>query len=451
MSLRYFGTDGIRGAWGGPVLHEAFARRCGHALGSFLKKHNPTKPITVVIGRDTRPSGEVIEGCLSEGLCTRDIHVVLLGVVPTPAISLVVRELHADLGVTITASHNPASDNGIKLFDNRGLKFTPEAEAEIETFIEEQPEEAEKSVHPSCGYAHDGRGVYINTMKSLLHVNCIEGWKIVLDTANGATAETSPAVLTHFGAELVRLGDAPDGGNINDGVGSEHPDKLAAAVRREGARLGIAHDGDGDRLVVCDEAGEIVKGDELLGILALHALGQKQLRHDTLVATVQSNFGLDKTLEAAGGRVERVAVGDRNVLWRLITMDGNLGGENSGHVIFRDVGPAGDGLLAAIKLIEVMLETGQPLSELKEAVTLFPQGTKNLPVAEKLPIDQCAALQTAMSELHEQFEDNGRFLVRYSGTEPKLRLLVEAADPAEVTRGLDKLVEAAKVDLEVIV
>ncbi|MGE9293162.1 MAG: phosphoglucosamine mutase, partial [Puniceicoccales bacterium] len=399
---------------------------------------------------DTRASGEEIEAGLCGGLCTNGIHVMLLGVVPTPAVSQVVRDLQADLGVAITASHNPATDNGIKLFDNRGLKFSVEAEAEIEGFIAEQTSKPEDANIFTCGYPYDGQGVYINTLKSQLHQHCIRDWKIVLDTANGATAETSPAVLRHFGAELVSIGDSPDGTNINAGVGSEHPDRLAEAVRREKARLGIAHDGDGDRLVVCDETGSVVDGDQLLGILALAALREGTLVHNTLVATVQSNFGLDKTLSKAGGRVERVAVGDRNVLLRMRALGCNLGGENSGHIIQRDISVAGDGLLAAVRLIAVMLRTGKPLSALRQEVELFPQATKNLRVAEKIPLEECPALSEAMKRLDEEFGQEGRQLVRYSGTEPKLRLLVEAADEASSQKGLELLIEAAKTDLEVI-
>jgi phosphoglucosamine mutase len=432
------------------VLNEVFVHHCGFALAHFLKKHNPSKPITVVIGRDTRASGEEIESGLCGGLCTNGVHVMLLGVVPTPAVSQVVRELHADLGIAITASHNPAADNGIKLFDNRGLKFAVEAEAEIEGFIAEQVSEEGPVTTYTCGYPYDGKGVYTNTLKSLLHQHCIRGWKIVLDTANGATTETSPAVLAHFGAEIVALGNAPDGTNINAGVGSEHPAKLAETVRREKARLGLAHDGDGDRLVVCDEQGEIVDGDQLLGILALAALRKGTLAHNTLVATVQSNFGLDKTLAQAGGKVERVGVGDRNVLLRMRALGCNLGGENSGHIIQRDFSVSGDGLLAAVRLIAVMLETGKPLSELRREVVLFPQVTKNLRVAQKLPLEECPALSAAMKQLSEQLGQEGRQLVRYSGTEPKLRLLVEAADPEASRQGLELLIEAAKKDLEVI-
>ena len=450
MSLRYFGTDGIRGAYGGPVLNEAFVHHCGFALAYFLKKHNPSKPITVVIGRDTRASGEEIESGLCGGLCTNGIHVMLLEVVPTPAVSQVVRELHADLGIAITASHNPAKDNGIKLFDNRGLKFTAEAEAEIEGFIEQQVAEADAIKTYTCGYPYDGKGVYINTIKSRLHQHCIRGWKIVLDTANGATTETSPAVLRHFGAEIISMGDSPDGTNINDGVGSENPDKLAQAVRKHKAKLGIAHDGDGDRLVVCDEKGDIVDGDQLLGILALAALREGTLAKETLVTTIQSNFGLDKTLLNAGGKTERVGVGDRNVLLRMRALGCNLGGENSGHIIQRDYSVSGDGLLAAVRLISIMLKTGQPLSALRQEITLFPQRTQNLCVERKIPLDECPELSAAMKRLDEQFGQDGRQLVRYSGTEPKIRLLVEAADAEMSQKGLDLLVEAAKKDLEVI-
>ncbi|MEM8550296.1 MAG: phosphoglucosamine mutase, partial [Verrucomicrobiota bacterium] len=349
----------------------------------------------------------------------------------------------------ITASHNPAPDNGFKLFDNRGLKFTLKAEKEIETFIEAQGEPGDIA-DQACGYDYDGRNVYINTMKSQLHQHAIQGWKIVLDTANGATYQTSPEVLSHFGADLVIIGDQPDGSNINDGVGSENPKSLGQAVVREKAVMGIAHDGDGDRLVLCDEAGAVVDGDQLLGIIALHALRKGKLNKETLVTTVQSNYGLDKCLREAGGVVERVAVGDRNVLLKMLELEVNIGGENSGHIIFTDHAMAGDGLLAAIKVIEVMLETGKKLSVLRQQVSLFPQAQTNLMVAEKLPLEDCGHLQEAIMDIGRELAEHGRTLVRYSGTESKLRLLVEAEDPKAKDDSLKRLIKAAKRDLQVI-
>lgn len=448
MTLKYFGTDGIRGPVGGPVLHDEFVRRVGYGVAAFLRKHNQAKPITLVIGRDTRASGTHLEALLSEGFCAASIHVVRLGVVPTPSVSMSLRDLHADFGVAITASHNPATDNGLKFFDNRGLKFSQEAEAEIESCIDavtvpEMPGTC------GCGHDYDGRAFYVNVMRSLMHQNCLKGWKVVVDTAHGATFRTTPSVFRHFGAEVVQLGGEPDGQNINEGLGSEHPEQLIATVKAEGARLGIAHDGDGDRLVVCDERGELVHGDQLLGVLGLYGLRTGRLRGKTVVATVQSNMGLDRAMVQAGGKVERVPVGDRNVLLRMLDRDYNFGGESSGHLIFRDYSVSGDGLLGAIQLLALLLDARRPLSELVAEVPLFPQRTRNLRVEEKIPLEQCARLTAEMKTLEAGLAGQGRVLVRYSGTEPKLRLLAEGETAEVADEAMDRLEAAARADLAV--
>lgn len=448
--MKYFGTDGIRGEVGGDVLNDDFIRRAGYGVAAFLRKHNQAKPITVVIGRDTRASGEHIETLLSEGFCAAHIHVVRLGVVPTPGVPMSLRDLHADLGVAITASHNPASDNGLKFFDNRGLKFSEQAEAEIEHFIDSAEIDPDASCE-LCGHDYDGCAFYVNVMRSLMHQGCLKGWKVVIDTAHGATYQATPKVFKHFGAEVIQLGAHPDGLNINEGVGSEHPQKLAAAVKEHGADLGLAHDGDGDRLVVCDETGHIVHGDQLLGVLGLYGIQSGRLRKKTVVTTVHSNLGLDRAIISAGGRVERVAVGDRNVMHRMLEADYNFGGESSGHLIFRDFSVAGDGLLGAIQVAAMLLDTRRKLSELIAAVPLFPQVTRNIMVAHKLPLPECPQLSEAIAKLEKELAGQGRILVRYSGTEPKLRLLAEAETTAIAQDAITQLETAARADLEVTV
>jgi len=448
MSLKYFGTDGIRGAVGGPLLGEDFIRRAGHGVAAFLRKHNQAKPITVVIGRDPRASGERIERILSETFCGESLHVVLLGVLPTPAVSMCLRDLHADFGVAITASHNPATDNGLKFFDNRGHKFSAHAETEIERFIDSV--EPQPAACHECAHEHDGAAFYINVMRSLMHQGCLKGWKIVIDAAHGATAHTTPAVFRHFGAELVLLGDKPDGENINDGVGSENPEKLSAAVLAEKADLGIAHDGDGDRVVICDETGAIVDGDQLLGVLGLYGIRTGRLRHKTVVTTVQSNLGLDRAITEAGGKVIRTAVGDRNVLHAMLDGDFNFGGESSGHIIFRDYSVAGDGLLAAIQVAGMLLEARLPLSEMIKPVELFPMVSGSVRVEEKTPLEECPALSSAIQALEDELAGRGRVLVRYSGTEPKLRLLAEAENQALAAAAMERLKAAAARDLQVL-
>lgn len=447
--MQYFGTDGIRGQVGKEPMTEEFCRRLGIALVHFLEKQGITGPRSIVLGRDTRESGEKLARAIREGLGRNHILIYNLGVVPTPVVSQSVIELHAHLGIMITASHNPATDNGIKLFDQNGVKFAIETEKEIEALIAEADLEEVVSDIPGT-YLHDGAGHYINRHRTLMDVGVLKEWKIVLDTAHGATSFTSPSVLNHFGADLVQIGDTPDGKNINQGVGSEHPERLAEKVLAAEARLGIAHDGDGDRLVLVDETGSVVSGEEILGLLALDALEQGKLANNTLVTTIQSNLGLDLAIRAAGGEVERVGVGDRHVLHRMLEGGFNLGGESSGHIIFSDECKAGDGLLAALKVIEVMNRTGRTLSALRKRVTLIPQETQNLKLQAKKTLAECPYLGAAIKTVETRLADRGRVLVRFSGTEPKLRLLVECTDTADSASAMEALIAAAKEDLEVV-
>jgi phosphoglucosamine mutase len=291
---------------------------------------------------------------------------------------------------------------------------------------------------------------YVEAASGILPPGSLRGWKIAVDTANGATCSSSPTVLWALGAKIAGLGDHPDGLNINQGVGSEHPEALAERVVSSGSRLGIAHDGDGDRCVLCDELGAILDGDELLAILATHALNQGTLTCKTLVVTVQSNLGLDAAVEAAGGRVIRTAVGDRYVAERMRAEGAVLGGESSGHILCFDFGPTGDGLAAALRVIGVMLDTGRPLSELRRVLSKFPQLSVALSVREKRPLESLPALAREIRALERELGDRGRVLVRYSGTEPKVRLLVEGPADKVVRSGMERLCAAARADLEVL-
>ena len=445
----YFGTDGIRGRYGDPTMCPAFAYRMGCALGSYLRQARSGKSHFVVIGRDTRASGVELGDALIAGLNQHDIYVHQADVVPTPAVAKSVVDQHADLGIAVTASHNPACDNGIKLFDHRGFKLADEPERMIETLIDAQPDAPEDFPEPKS-YPLAAASFYVNYLRSLMDQHCLRDWRIVLDLANGATVDTSPAVFRRWGASLHLIGDQPDGANINDGVGSECPNQLARAVVTQKAAIGIAHDGDGDRLVVCDETGTIVDGDVILGIFGRYAMQAGALKSNTLVATIHSNLGLDHALAEVGGRVERVDVGDRNVAKRMRELGANIGGESSGHIIFSDFATTGDGLLAAIKIIELMRKTGKALSELRREVTLFPQRTLNLRVAEKTPLQNLKWLPEAIAGVEAEFGEDGRVLVRYSGTEPKLRLLVEGKDEARVANALKSIEKAARKDLDVI-
>jgi len=463
MSRKYFGTDGVRGPYGGPVVNEDFAARLGYAAVAWLRgpgeRRAAAAPVVslaldrrelpavgrVLIGRDTRFSGAALEAAVARGLRAAGATPVSLGVLPTPAVARAVRATGARLGVVITASHNPAADNGIKFFGPNGVKLTDEDELWIESALPARVEGGEIAL-PSQEAVAD----YIRATQALLPAQALRGWRIVLDTANGATCATTPAVLRALGAEVIGLGDAPDGRNINAGVGSEHPEKLAARVKTEGARLGVAHDGDGDRCILCDERGEVLDGDEILTLLATHALAHQRLPKNTLVVTVQSNLGVDAAIAAAGGRVLRTAVGDRYVIERMLADGATLGGESSGHIICSEISPTGDGLVAALKVIEVMLATGRPLSELRRGLKKFPQLTAALKVREKKPLETLPTLSREIRALESELGERGRVLVRFSGTESKLRLLVEGPTDDVVRAALARLEAATRADLPVI-
>jgi phosphoglucosamine mutase len=347
----------------------------------------------------------------------------------------------------VTASHNPAADNGIKFFGPAGIKLTDEEELAIERLL---PARAAAEPLALLGSGPGAIADYIAAATALLPAGALRDWRVALDTANGATCGTSPVVLRALGAEVVGLGDGPDGHNINAGVGSEHPELLAARTRAAAAKLGVAHDGDGDRCILCDERGDVLDGDEILTILALHALQRGKLPKRTLVVTVQSNLGVDAALAAAGGRVVRTAVGDRYVSERMAAEGATLGGESSGHVICAEVSPTGDGLVAALKVIEVMRDTGRPLSELRRVLRKFPQASSALKVREKKPLETLPGLTAVMAALEKELGAQGRLLVRYSGTEAKLRLLIEGPTDAIVRDGLARLEAAVRAELSVV-
>lgn len=446
MQRRFFGTDGVRGPVGGPLLNASFVARLGLAAARWLQGRSSAGAPLVFIGRDTRASGPELELAVASGLVKGGCRVLSLGIVPTPAVSQALRTQGALLGVVITASHNPASDNGIKFFGPGGLKLSDTEEANLEALLTEEAVPRLSGPLPQV----DGLAAYLQAAQGLLPEGSLLGWRIVVDCANGATAKSTPAVLEALGAEVHALGDAPDGFNINEGLGSEHPEKLAAAVLAQGASLGIAHDGDGDRCVFCDEKGSVLDGDEVLALLATQALRQNQLPGRTLVVTVQSNLGLDRAISLADGRVLRTAVGDRYVAETMRAEGATLGGESSGHIIFSDFSPTGDGLVAALKLIEGMLFTRQPLSVLRRTLRAFPQKTRALRVREKRALETLGTLNQVRKELEAELGGEGRLLVRYSGTESKLRLLVEGSELSVVEAALWRLEAAARTDLEVL-
>jgi phosphoglucosamine mutase len=439
-----FGTDGIRGTANRHPVTPEIAFRLGRATGYLLRGENAARP-RFVIGRDTRRSGTMLESALVAGLNSVGAEALLAGVVPTPAVACLVRELGAQGGVVLSASHNPAEDNGLKLFGGDGYKLDDALEERLEQLILSgeidslRPEGGEIGTATLIPEAGERYGA---SVKASVPGMSLRGLRIAIDCANGAAFRTTPEVLQQLGATLSVFHAAPDGMNINRECGSTHPGEISRLVKESGAQIGISHDGDADRLVLADEKGDVVDGDEILAMTALDALSRGTLAGRTLVATVMSNFGLDDTLAEAGGKVLRTAVGDRYVVEAM--RDGNLsiGGEQSGHLIFRDHGTTGDGLLAALQVLRIMTETGKPLSELRRCLKKYPQAQRNLRVKEKPPLDSLKEVARMVFETEQSLAGKGRVLLRYSGTEPKVRLLIEGPDETMIQAAADTIAEA---------
>lgn len=446
MKRKYFGTDGVRGPFNGPVINADFAWRLGAAAGKLLAYQEVTDPV-VVIGRDTRFSGPILEKALAAGLASAGATVWSLGVVPTPAVSFAVRHFGAALGVVVTASHNPAADNGIKFFSDSGSKLDDAVEAEMESLLPEQTDPDFSIERTPTLEELPAESAYLKRLSEILPANALTGWKIVVDVCHGASHRTTPSLLKTLGADVAVLNDNPDGRNINLDCGSQHPEGARTRVLEMGARVGIAHDGDADRVILVDEKGGVLDGDEILAILAAHFLSANRLNHKTLVATAQSNVGLRKFMEDAGGHLEITDIGDRYVIARMLEGGFNLGGESSGHIICSDIAPCGDGLLAALLVLEAMIATGKPLSELKRGLTRFPQAAKAIRVSSKPELSTLSVIPAAIAKGEEQLGKSGRILVRYSGTEPKIRLLVEGPDDATVASIMDDLEAAVREEL----
>jgi phosphoglucosamine mutase len=438
-----FGTDGIRGTANRHPVTPETAFRLGRAAGHLLR--GETARPRFVIGRDTRLSGPMLESALVAGLNSTGADALLAGVVPTPAVACLVTELGAEGGVVISASHNPAPDNGLKLFGGDGYKLPDEVEERLEQLIltpEIDTIRPDGAAIGSVSTIPDAGERYGRIAKASVPGMSLHGLRIAVDCANGASFRTTPAVLRELGADLVLFYADPDGMNINKDCGSTHPEEIARLVKETGAHLGLSHDGDADRLVLCDEQGEIVDGDEILAITALDALKRGTLAGKTLVATVMSNFGLDDCLATEGGRVLRTAVGDRYVVEAMRAGNFSIGGEQSGHLIFRDHGTTGDGLLAALQVLRVITESGKPLSELRRVLKKYPQAQRNLRVKEKPPLDSLPGVTHLVAATEAALAGKGRVLLRYSGTEPKVRLLIEGPDEAVINAAADAIASA---------
>lgn len=449
----FFGTDGIRGPVGGAVVNPVFFEQLGRAVSAWLLENREsgeeTPRLRIVFGRDSRPSGPELTEAFIHGL-DESFLCLDLGILPTPALARFVQKESAALGVVITASHNPASDNGIKIFTGEGAKLSEAEERRIEGLLQELKGTGKAGVAAPQAEKIDGVSSYLDSMSMLLPPDALKGWKVALDTANGATRVTSSAIFRDLGADLIHVGDSEDGSRINDKCGSEHPETLIQAVLDNNARLGFAHDGDGDRLVCVDERGQVVNGDQLIGLIALDGMKKGWLKAGKVVTTVQSNGGLDQAIRKAGGQVYRTPIGDRWVAEKMAELGVAFGGENSGHLIFGHSSSTGDGLLAALMIVDLLKTENQPLSELAKRIPLFPQATNNLKVKDKIPLESCVTLQSTLDRWRKRLGEQGRILIRYSGTESKLRILAEAPAQKEADEALEALVTASQKDLALV-
>ncbi|MDE3067958.1 MAG: phosphoglucosamine mutase [Verrucomicrobiota bacterium] len=434
---RIFGTDGVRGTANIEPVTAETALKLGRAAAHVFKNLNqPARgrgKHKIVIGKDTRLSGYLLENAISSGILSMGVDVLFIGPLPTPGVAYVTRSLRADAGIVITASHNPYADNGIKFFRADGYKLDDKIEDEIENLVFNGGIENIRPTADEIGKAvriDDALGRYIEFAKAGFPKNLtLENLRIVVDCAHGAAYKSTPCVLRELGAEVIVYGNHPDGMNINRGCGSMHPDHLCAKVVEHRAHLGIAHDGDADRVLLCDEAGRLIDGDDIMAIVALDMLGQKTLAENTLVATVMSNAGLEAALRSAGGRIVRTAVGDKHVIDEMLKNGFNLGGEQSGHLIFRDFGTTGDGLVAALQVLRILRTKETPLSQLVKCWTRFPQRVENVRVREKIPFEKLDGVLELVSSAEAELKPaGGRVLLRYSGTEPKARLLLEGRE-----------------------
>lgn len=445
---RLFGTDGIRGRVPAWPLTADFVVRVGQAVAEVMGEAGYA-PLAL-IGRDTRRSGPILEAAIAAGLMERGVDVIFAGILPTPAVALLTRHLGAGLGVAISASHNPASDNGIKFFSGSGFKLPDAVEEEIERRVRQSiPAGPFRPVGRPVAAEVSPEEVYLEALVARAgRPRPLENWRLVVDCANGAAYRVAPELFRRLGAQVIAMGAAPDGENINDGCGSEHPQGLREAVLREHADAGLALDGDGDRLLVVDERGALLDGDDLLGILARDLLARGQLRYNTVVGTVMTNLGLEHTLEAWGARLERVPVGDRHIARRMLEGDFVLGGEPSGHVLLFGEGmTTGDGLYTAVKVLGLAVRARRPLSALSAGIRKYPQVVVNVPAPHKPPLETLPKLKEAQAQVQERLGKDGRVLLRYSGTQPLLRIMVEGKDGAEVSWAADLLAEAAGRDL----
>jgi len=453
---KIFGTDGVRGTANTEPVTAETALKLGRAAAHVFK-HLESQPRgrgrhKIVLGKDTRLSGYMLENALSSGILSMGVDVLFIGPLPTPGVAYVTRSLRADAGIVITASHNPYDDNGIKFFRSDGYKLDDKIEQQIEGLVFSGEIESIRPTADAVGKAvriDDALGRYIEYAKaSFPRGTTLEGLRIVVDCAHGAAYKSTPCVLRELGAEVIVYGNQPDGKNINLDCGSLHPKLMCQKVWEHRADLGLAHDGDADRVLLCDEKGTLVDGDDILAMAGLDLLAQGRLVQETLVSTVMSNLGLDAAIGAAGGRVVRTAVGDRQVIDEMLRQGCDFGGEQSGHIIFRDHSTTGDGLVAALQILRIMRTKDQPLSQLARCWTRFPQIVTNIVVREKRPFEELEHVRQLLAEAEGELKpQGGRVFLRYSGTEPKARLLLEGRERTVLEKWNLKIAEAIRRQL----
>jgi phosphoglucosamine mutase len=428
--MRLFGTDGIRGVANRFPMSVEVALKVGKALTYLLSKQE--KHPRILIGKDTRLSGYMFENALVAGICSMGGEAILLGPIPTPGIAFLVRDMRAQAGIVISASHNPFYDNGIKIFGPDGFKLPDHLEEEIEELVLDEDFDKEGPTGPDIGRARrmvDGLGRYLVFLKRTFPQELdLKGMRIVLDCANGATYKVGPVLFWELGAEVIPMEVEPDGLNINQGCGALYPEKMAQKVVEFGADLGLAFDGDGDRVIFSDRKGRIYDGDCIMALCGLEMAKRGGLKGNAVVATVMSNLGLDLCLKQQGIKVIRTKVGDRYVVEEMLRGGYNLGGEQAGHIVFLDHTTTGDGLITALKVLSILRENGKDLSDYCDLMKPFPQVRYDVKVREKVPLSELPELQDLISEAEKALSDRGRILVRYSGTEPVLRIMVEGED-----------------------
>ena len=451
MTKKIFGTDGVRGVANvEPVTAETalkLGRAAAYVFADLNARHRPVSARPkIVLGKDTRLSGYMLENALVAGITSLGADVLVIGPLPTPGVAYITRSLRADAGIVLTASHNAYEDNGIKFFRHDGYKLDDQIEARIEQLVFTGEIDSIRPTANKIGRAtriDDALGRYVEFAKaSFPRKMSLEDMRVAVDVGNGAAYKSTPCILRELGADVAVAHNEPNGMNINDGCGSTHPEEIQRIVQMSGADVGITHDGDADRVLLCDESGAIVDGDQILAIAAVDLLQREQLRDNTLVATVMSNFGLDETISGNGGKIVRTKVGDRYVIEEMMKRNFNLGGEQSGHIIFRDFTTTGDGVISALQVLRIMRESGRPLSELAHCLKKYPQVQRNLVVKSKPPFEELSAVMKLVSETETELAGKGRVLLRYSGTEPKIRLLIEGRDAGKIDDQADRIAEA---------